>query len=113
LETPHHPGHLLPDRVAIRLEATSKCLELGSTSVAITARRIERGGHRDDLIDVPPDRDLSILDRSESSIDVTSQATQERLGTPPFFAPRLRWSDCRTSPNASAIRSPGGWSGPP
>src|SRR3954471_19972008 len=113
LEAPHHPGHLLPDRVTIRLEAIAKCLESGSTSLAITTRRIERGGHLDDLIDVLPDRDLSLLDRAESPIDVTGQATQERLGTPPFFAPRLRRSDCRTSPNASAIRSPGGWSGPP
>src|SRR5215210_6944192 len=87
LETPHHPGHLPPDRVPIRLEAIAKCLESGSTSVAITTRRIERGGHLDDLIDVLPDRDLSILDRAESPIDVTSQATQERLGIPPFSLP--------------------------
>ena len=82
LEAPHHPGHLLPDRVTIRLEAIAKGLESGSTSVAITTRRIERGGHLDDLIDVLLDRDLGLLDRAEPPIDVTSQATQERLGTP-------------------------------
>jgi hypothetical protein len=112
-EAPHHPGHLLPDRVAIRLEAIAKGLESGATPVAIATRRIEHGGHLDDLIDVLPDRDLSFLDRAEPPIDVTGQATPERLGTPPSFAPRSRRSDGRTSPNASAIRNPGGWSGPP
>jgi hypothetical protein len=108
LETPHHPGHLLPDRVAVRLQAIAKRLESDATSLLAVARRIEGGRHRDDVVDVPSDRDLGVLDQAEPPIDAPGQAAQERLGTPPLFAARFRWSDWRTSPKASAIRRPGG-----
>ena len=35
------------------------------------------------------------------------------LREPPFFASKFRWSDSWTSSSASAIRKPGGCSGPP
>ena len=112
-EAPHDRRHLLPDRVRFGFQAITEGLEEGSTFGADAAGRIEGGRNLDDLVDVPSDRDLGLLDRIKPPVDVPGQATQERLGAPPFFAPRFRPSDCRTSFNASAIRSPGGWSGPP
>ena len=113
LKAPHHRRHPPPDRVRFGSQAIAQRLEEGSTVIARAAGRIEGRGNPDDLINVLLDRDLRLLDRVEPPVDEPGQATQERLAAPPFFAPRLRPRDCRTSPNASAIRSPGGWSGPP
>src|SRR4051812_33179144 len=112
-EAPHHRRHPLSDRVILGPQAITNLLEEGSTPIARSAGRIESGGDLDDLLDVPLDCDPGLLDRIKPPVDVPGQANQERLGAPPFFAPRFRPSDCRTSFNASAIRSPGGWSGPP
>lgn len=113
LEAPHHRRHPPPDRVCFGSQASTQRREEGSTVIARAAGRIEGGGNLDDRLDVLLDRDLRLLDRVEPPVDEPGQAAQERLAAPPFFAPRTRPRDCRTSPNASAIRSPGGWSGPP
>ena len=113
LKAPHHRRHLPPDRVRLGSQAITQRREEGPTLFAHAAGRIEGGGNLDDLVDVLLDRDLRLLDRVEPPVDEPGQAAQERLAAPPFFAPRTRPRDCRTSPNASAIRSPGGWSGPP
>jgi hypothetical protein len=93
LEAPHHRRHLSPDRVCFGSQTLAKRLEEGPTLVAQAARRIEGGGD---------------LDGIKSPVDEPGQPTQERLGSPPFFASRFRPRDCLTSPNASAIRNPGG-----
>src|SRR5438067_8026182 len=49
----------------------------------------------------------------QSAVNATDETFQQRLGTPPFCACKLRSSDARTSCNASLIRTPGGCSGPP
>jgi hypothetical protein len=113
LEAHHHRRHLLPDRVRLGSQPIAQRREDHATSIARAAGRIKRRGNLDDLGDMLSDRDLRLLDRIESPINEPGQATQERFATPPFFAPRFRPRDSRTSPNASAIRSPGGWSGPP
>lgn len=113
LETPHQPGEVLAGRVLVGAESIPQSLELDATTLTATSRRIERGPDLNDFRDLPLDRLLIGSDQVQPPIDATRQSFQERLGTPPFFASRFRWSDSRTSPNASAIRRPGGWSGPP
>ena len=112
-ETPHHPGHLLPHHVITGVEPLTNRLEGRRTLSLIPVSRIQRRPDLDHILDGLPNRLLGLLDRSQSPIEEPGQALQERLGTPPCFASRFRWSDWRTSPNASAIRRPGGWSGPP
>src|SRR5262249_61540181 len=63
--------------------------------------------------DVPPDHLLLGPDQVQPPVDAGRQPAQLRLRRPPFFAARFRPRDARTSPSASAIRNPGGWSGPP
>jgi hypothetical protein len=113
LEAPHHRRHLLPDRVRFGSQAIPQRREDDATLIARAAGRIESRGDPDDLGNMLLDRDLRLLDRIKSPINEPGQAAQERFASPPFFAPRFRPRDCRTSFNASAIRSPGGWSGPP
>ncbi len=113
LEALHHRRHLASDRVRSGSQAIAERLEEGSTLFARAARRVEDGGNLDDLAHTLSDRDLRLLDRIKSPVDEPGQATQERLGSPPFFAPRFRPRDCLTSPRAWAIRKPGGWRGPP
>jgi hypothetical protein len=113
LEAPHHRRHLPPDRVRLGSQAISQRREDDATSIAWAAGRIESRGDLDDLVNVLLNRDLRLPDRIESPVDEPGQAAQERFTAPPFLAPRFRPRDCRTSSNASAIRSPGGFSGPP
>src|SRR5712691_8669298 len=44
----------------------------------------------------------------QAAVYTAGQTRQQRLGSPPFFAPRLRASESRTSWRASLIRTPGG-----
>jgi hypothetical protein len=113
LEAPHHRRHLPPDRVRFGSQAITERPEEDPPLIARAAGRVERGGNLDDLVNVPPDRGPGPLDRVGPPVEVTGQAIQERLGAPPFFAPRFRPRDCLTSLNASAIRGPGGWGDPP
>ena len=113
LEAPHHRRHLPPDRVRLGSQAISQRREDDATLFAWAAGRIESRGDLDDLVNVLSDRDPRLLDRIQSPVDEPGQAAQERFTAPPFLAPRSRPRDCRTSSSASAIRSPGGFSGPP
>jgi hypothetical protein len=56
---------------------------------------------------------LGGLHAAQPPVDVAGQTCESVLRSPPFCASRFRWSDARTSPRASAMRMPGGWSGPP
>lgn len=113
LEAPHYRRHLPPDRVRLGSQAVPQLGENVVTVVTRAAGRIKRRGNFGDLAHMLLNRDLRLLDRIQPSIDEPGQANQERFGAPPFFAPRFRLRDSLTSPNASAIRRPGGWSGPP
>jgi len=66
-----------------------------------------------DLLDVPADFLLLDSDEIQASVNACRQPLQLRFGEPLFFTDRLRSSDACTSPSASAIRNPGGCSGPP
>jgi hypothetical protein len=52
-------------------------------------------------------------DLVQAAIDAVGQPVQLLLSESPFFASKLRSIESRTSSKASAIRRPGGWSGPP
>ena len=67
----------------------------------------------DYILNLLADFFLSLLDGSESSVDAASETLQLVMSAPPFLASKLRCKEARTSPKASAIRNPGGCSGPP
>ena len=112
-EADHHPGHPATDRIPTPLEPIDQLLELLPTVAATSPPWVE--GRRDsrDVLDVVADRLLFGPDFVEASVDAAGQAAELLLREPPFFSSRSRWIDARTSPKASAIRKPGGWSGPP
>jgi hypothetical protein len=60
-----------------------------------------------------PDRLLLGSDFVQASVDAAGQTAELLLCEPPFFSSKFRWIDAPTSCNASAIRKPGGSSGPP
>jgi len=112
-ETRHHTRHLLVNRILAPHESSDQFLEprlAGRTTAASGFK-----GRRDflDLLDVPSDPLVFRPHGVEAAVDATGQAAQLLLGEPPFFSSRFRWIDSRTSLNASAIRKPGGCSGPP
>ena len=112
-EARHHGGEVLPNRVAVGLEAIPKRLELGAARGATSVGRVECRIDRGNVRHLLPDGLLPLRHQIEAATDAAGQPTQQRLGPPPLRASRFRRSDCPTSPSASAIRSPGGCSGPP
>src|SRR5512142_1185789 len=112
-ETDHHRRHLPTDRVRGAFEAIDQPFELLLTSRAIPPSGFAGRGNFPDRLDVPSDRSLLATDGGQSAVDAVGQAAELLLGEPPFCASKLRRSESRTSFKASAIRRPGGWSGPP
>jgi hypothetical protein len=84
-------------------------LALGASSVSGIQGRVDL----DDFRDVLTDFLLLDPDEIQAAVNTCRQPLQLRFGEPPFFTDRLRVSDACTSPSASAMRNPGGWSGPP
>jgi hypothetical protein len=109
----HHHNHLLVDRVLCLPESIDQGLERLPPIGAAPLARFDGRGDFLDVLDVLADRLLSLPDLVEAAIDAPGQSPQLLLCEPPFFSSKLRWSDSRTSPKASAIRNPGGLSGPP
>ena len=103
----------MTDRILGRLEAIDQRLELLLPLRDVLAPGLERRGHLRDHLDVFSDHRSLFFDFVQAPRDAIGEAAELLLGEPPFFASRFRWTDCRTSPNASAIRNPGGSSGPP
>ena len=112
-EADHQRGHVLANRIPIPLESVDQRLELRPAILATSASRVEGRGHLVDVLDVLADWLLLGLDMLQSPVDAAGQSAQLLLCETPFFASKFRWIDSRTSPKASAIRRPGGWSGPP
>ena len=112
-EAPHQSSHLLVDRIAVAVKASEDCVEVGLTPGRCLRRRVQGRGDFLDRLDVVPDRLLLRFDQVQPIVDAGGQPVQLLLREPPFFASTFRWIDCRTSFNASAIRNPGGSSGPP
>src|SRR6516162_11601719 len=87
--------------------------KLGTPLAQPAAARVERFGDQTNLRHLLLDDDAVLGYRRQPRVEPRRQPGQAFLRAPPFFAPRLRCRDCRTSVRASAIRSPGGWRGPP
>src|SRR5271165_2902548 len=112
-EANHQRGHELANRILIPLESVDQLFELRLAILAAPASRFEGRGHLVDVLDVLSDWLLLGLDVLQSPVNVSGQSAELLLCEPPFFAFKFRWINSRTSSKASAIRSPGGWSGPP
>jgi hypothetical protein len=109
----HHPGHLLTDRFPAALESIDQRLELLLAVRATPHYGIKSRRNLLDVLDVASDRLVFGLYFVEAAVDATGPAAQLLLREPPFFSSRSRWIDSRTPSQASAIRKPGGRSGPP
>ena len=112
-EANHHLGHVLANRILSRLEFVDQLFELLLAIRAILPSGFERRGYLLDVLDVLSDFLLLGLDYFQTTVDAASQAAELLLFEAPFFSSKFRWSDSRTSVNASAICRPGGWRGPP
>lgn len=73
-------------------------------------KRLPDGLH---LFGIAPDDLELLLNEACSALNTAEQIGQGAIRRPPFFAARLRRTDSATSSSASAIRTPGGCSGPP
>ena len=112
-EADHQRGHVLANRIPIPLESIDQLLELRLAILATSPSRFEGRGHLVEVLDVLSDRPLLGLDVLQSPVDAAGQPAELLFCEPPFFASKFRRIDSRTSSKASAIRKPGGWSGPP
>ena len=112
-EANHHRGHVQANRVLGPLESIDQCLELFLAIGASFLSRFEGRGYLLDVLDVFLDFLLLGLDFVQTSVDAVGQATELLFCESPFFSSKFRWIDARTSSKASAIRRPGGCSGPP
>ena len=112
-ETRHHLGHFLVDRRLGFLEAILQRLKLLLPLGATLRARFERRGNGRDVLHVAAQFLLFGADGVETAVDAAGQTVELHFGEAPFFSSKFRWIDSRTSLNASAIRKPGGCSGPP
>ena len=112
-EAEHDRGHAVADRILGPLESIDQRLELLLPLADVLGPGLQRCGHLRDHLDVFPDDLLLFFDFVQAALDASGQAAELLLREPPFFASKFRWSDSWTSWSTSAIRNPGGWSGPP
>ena len=104
----HHLGHVLANRIIRLLEFVSQLLELLLAIRAIPLSRFEGRSDLLNVLDVFSDGLLLGLDLIQTSVDAIGQAAELLFFEAPFFSSKFRWIDSRTSPNASAMRKPGG-----
>src|SRR4051812_33749927 len=112
-ETEHHRGHAVTDRILGRLEVIDQRLELLLPLRDVLGPGLQRRGHLRDHSDVVSDYCLLRVDFLKARLDAAREPTQLLRRESPFFASKFRWIDSWTSLSASAIRKPGGCSGPP
>ena len=112
-EANHHRGHVQANRILSPLESIDQFFELLLAICASFLSRFEGRGYLLDVLDVFSDFLLFGLDFVQTSVDAVGQAAELLFCEPPFFSSKFRWIDSRTSSKASAIRRPGGCSGPP
>ena len=113
LETGHDFAHVLRYRIVVRLKGVAQGLKSAPTFCFGASRETERGLHLSHPVYLLVDFLLAGTHLREPAIDAAGQAFELRVPAPPFFTSRLRCKDVRTSLKASAIRKPGGCSGPP
>src|SRR5487761_2177348 len=112
-EAQHDRGEVLADLVLLLLETTGQRLKLLLATRATSLFRVEGRIDLLEFLDVLSNRLLLVSNVVQASVDARGQAAKLLLCEAPFFASKFRWIESRTSCNASAIRNPGGSSGPP
>ena len=113
LETGHDFAHVLRERIAVRLPRVTQGLKSAPTFDLGAGRGRERRLNLCHPVYLLADFPLAGTHLRESAVDAAGQALELIVSAPLFFASRLRCKDSRTSLKASAIRKPGGRSGPP
>ncbi len=73
----------------------------------------ESRGHLFEVFNIFSNRLLFLPNFVETMVYALGQSAKLLFREPPFFSSKFRWIESRTSPKASAIRKPGGRSGPP
>ena len=113
LKTGHDTAHVLPGRISALFALLLQDLKLGLTLGTRTAVGLECRLDRSHLLHVTTQVLLRGVHSRQPPVDRAGQTREALVRRSPFFASRFRWSDARTAPKASAMRKPGGWSGPP
>src|SRR5437879_8763674 len=109
LKTAHHLGKLLVYRGHACLPLLPQRDALGLTLLPCGfVARLQEAIDGSQVLDIVPHWRQGLTGAFHAAVHTTSQPRQQRLGTPPFLASRVRSSDARTSCNASLIRTPGG-----
>jgi hypothetical protein len=112
----HHVAHVVPDQVGTALELRLQRLQRLQLCLSLRARatvRVEGGLDGSHLRHLVAHLFLGGLHAAQPPVDVAGQPGESLMRHPLFGASRFRWRDARTSPRASAMRMPGGCSGPP
>src|SRR5215470_14177232 len=109
----HHATHVLADRIGaclvLPLQDLKLLLTLGPRAPVWLERRLDGL----DILHISTQGLLDIVDCCQAPVDVTRSTREALVRWPPFSTSRFRWSEARTSPKATAMRSPGGCRGPP
>ena len=109
----HHVAHVVLDRVGTALELRLQRLKLCLSLRARAPGRVKGGLDGPYLRHLVAHLFLGSLHTAQPPVDVAGQTGESLMRRPPFWTSRFRWRDVRTSPRASAMRMPGGCSGPP
>ena len=113
LKTRQYPTHVLPPRIVTPLELLPQGLKVHVSVVARAIGGIKCGLDCPHVCPLVTSGLWGHLHARQAAVHRAGPARELLVGTPPFCASRFRCSDVRTSPKASAIRKPGGCSGPP
>src|SRR5262249_33195429 len=109
LKTAHPLGKLLVHGVNPCLPLLPQQDELGLTLLPCGfVTRLQEAIDCAQVLHIAPHLRQGLRCSFHAAVNTISQTLQQRLGTPPFLASRLRSSDSRPSCNASLIRTPGG-----
>ena len=109
----HDLGYLLVDRILLGLEVRRQRLELLPATRTTSLLGVEGRIDPLEILDIISNRLLLVSNFIQAPVYAPGQPAELLLCGSPLFASKLRWIDSRTSVNASAIRNPGGSSGPP
>lgn len=109
----HHLAHSLVNRILLMGKTIDQSFKRFLSLGARPLSGFEGRGDFLDVLDLFSDDFLLVSNFFKSTVDAAGQSAELLFREPPFFASTFRWIDSRTSLNASDIRKPGGWSGPP
>jgi len=112
-EALHDAGHVVVERRRGRSKSDDDLIEHGPAFARRAGVRVERAPDEPELCNALRDLFKFRLHRRDPPIDARGELRQLAITRPPFSCSVQRLSEARTSPSASAIRTPGGCSGPP